>query len=65
MRARATDEAVLLINGVGASLDGLSQYFRRPVIPNAAVRWILSFSLHDQCTYAGGRPNASVATRTS
>jgi hypothetical protein len=49
-------------------LAGFRNNLCRPVIPNAAVRWILSFLLHDQSTYAGGvkdRPKASVATNTS
>jgi hypothetical protein len=42
--------------------------FRRPVIPNSAVRWMLGFLLHDQpkfCRGAKFTPNASVSTITS
>jgi hypothetical protein len=49
-------------------LAGFGNNLRRPVIPNAAIRRILSFLLDDQSTYAVGvkdRPNASVATNTS
>jgi hypothetical protein len=49
-------------------LAGFRNNLSRTVIPNAAVRLILSFLLHDRSTYAGGvkdRPNASVATMTS
>jgi uncharacterized protein YjbI with pentapeptide repeats len=47
---------------------GFRNNLSRTVVPNAAVRWLLSFLLHDRSTYAGGvkdRPNASVATITS